>query len=295
MSARLQEERIAEFGGSKLHYRIFGSAGNLPDVVLDHGGGGSAEDWNQVIPQLAAHGRVLSYDRAGMGDSPADGLGCEASAVSKRLAQLVAHAGVRKPFILAGYSLGGLYARHYAQQHSQQLAGLVLVDTTPTALEISPARIRKAMILIGLIHWLARSGLATLYSRLGGQKAGEEKEKFSRVVARIAKPTYLKRMREEIDAIAGIQAEVARVAPQLQHPTLAVLAGVAPKYMSPEESMRVRRLHQQLADTAPVPLSRMTVVEGASHGTLMSDPRYAADLASQIIAFARSLPPVAAA
>ena len=275
---------IAQLGGSQLHWRVTGESSVLPDIVLDHGGGGSADDWSHVVPLLAAHTRVFSYDRAGMGDSPSDGLGCGAPAVSARLAQLVAHMGVRKPFILAGYSLGGLYARHYAQLHPQDVAGLVLVDTTPTAMEIPQRLIDRAMRMIWLIHWVARSGLGMLVWRLGGKKTDEAK--FRRTLALMGAPGYVQRMREETGAIAGIQAEVARVAPQLRHPTLAVIAGTSRKNMPAEEFARVRGLHEQLAANAPAPLSRLMVVEGANHGTLVGDPQHAAELAGHIIAFA---------
>lgn len=290
MAEMMIEARVAEFGPSRLHYQVSGARSDLPDIVLEHGGGGSADDWNNVVPLLAAHGRVFSYDRAGMGDSPSDGLGSSASAVSTRLAQLVEQAGVRKPFVLAGYSLGGLYARHYAQQHPQDVAGLALVDTTPTAMEIPKAKIAQAMRIVAVLHWAARSGVGTLFWYLSGRKTPAEK--FKRMVTRLAAPGYLQSMRQEMDAIAGIQADVARLAPQLQHPTLAVVAGMAPKQMSAEEFVRARGLHEQLAATAPEPLSRMIVVDGANHSTLMSDAGYAAVLVNHLLAFARSLRPV---
>ena len=280
---------IADLGVSRMHWRVAGERSDLPDIVLDHGGGGSADDWSHIVPILAAHGRVYSYDRAGMGDSPSDGLGCGASAVGARLAKLVECAGVRKPFILAGYSLGGLYARYYAQLHPQDVAGLVLVDATPTAMEIPQALIRRAMRMVWVIHWLVRSGLGSLYLRIRGKNGGTEK--LRRALTLMAAPGYVQRMREEIDAIAGIQAEVARVAPQVRHPALAVIAGVSRKDMPAGESARVRALHQQLAQTAPAPLSRLVVIEAANHGTLVGDPGNAAELAAHMAAFARSLAP----
>ena len=235
-----------------------------------------------------AHGRVFSYDRAGMGSSPSDGLGSGAPAVTARLAQLVAQAGVRKPFILAGYSLGGLYARHYAGLHPQDVAGLALVDATPTTLEIPQARIRKALRTVGLLHWVARSGLGTLYGVLSGRIISADK--FKRMVARLAAPGYPQSMRDEIDAITSVKAEVARVASQLQHPTLAVIAGVAPSKKLDAELARVRVLHDQLAATAPAPLSRQVMVKDANHSTLLSDPRHAEEVAAHVLTFARSLP-----
>lgn len=288
MSTISSEHPNSDVGQCELHCNVFGHPGSLPDIVLDHGGGGSADDWNNVLPLLAAHSRVLSYDRAGMGDSPADGLGCGTQAVSGRLASLVELTGVRKPFILVGYSLGGLYARYYAQRYPQDVVALVLVDATPTAMDIPKSQIRKAMRVVAVLHWLARAGFGKLYWYLSGRKI--DANKFKRMLARFAAPSYLQCMREETDAIAGVQADVARVASQLKHPTLALIAGVAPKNVAAEDVVRVRGLHTQLAQSAPAPLSRMTVIEGATHATLVSDPQYAAQLAEHILAFARSLP-----
>lgn len=285
MSTIVGENRIAAFGSTRLHFRVFGVPTDLPDIVLDHGGGGSADDWNAVVPLLASQARVFSYDRAGMGDSPADGQGPGAPAVSKRLAQLVGHAAVRKPFILVGYSLGGLYARHYAQQHPQDVAGLVLVDTTPTANVIPTDQIRKVMRLLTVFHWLARSGLGWLYLRLKGNYDDTSR----RALARFASPDFVPNMSAEMDAIAGVQAEVERVAAQPRHPTLAVLAGLKPLRMSEAEFAKVRPLHDALAQISPAPLSRQVVIETAHHGNLVNDSLHAAQLAEYILAFARSL------
>lgn len=285
MSESPAETRIAAFGPTQLHFSVAGAPSDLPDIVLDHGGGGSADDWNALAPLLTPHCRVLRYDRAGMGSSPADGLGCGAPAVSRRLAQLVEHAGIRRPFILAGYSLGGLYARHYAQQYPQDVAGLVLLDTTPTANEIPTDQIRKVVRLLTVFHWLARSGLGSLYLRI----KGKYDDKNRRAVARFASPDFVPNMSAEMGAIAAVQAEVERVAAQPRHPTLAVLAGLKPLRMTAEEFAKVRPMHDALAQIAPAPLSRQVIVETAHHGNLVNDPLHAAQLAESILAFARSL------
>ena len=43
---------------------------------------------------------------------------------------LLARAGVEPPYVLVGHSVGGLYVRLYAHEHPDQVAGMVLVDTT---------------------------------------------------------------------------------------------------------------------------------------------------------------------
>src|SRR4051812_4704671 len=110
MSTKVFNDGTVNIGHGELHYRSSGVAGDLPDLLMEHGGGGSTNDWSLLEPLLAAHTRVVSYDRAGSGTSPRDDLGRGAAANTQRLSQLVEQLGVRKPFVLVGYSLGGLYA-----------------------------------------------------------------------------------------------------------------------------------------------------------------------------------------
>jgi len=159
--------------------------------------------------------------------------------------------------------------------------------------EISPDQHRKVMRLLRRIHWLARSGLGPLYLWIKRQRTDPAKAR--RALARVAAPDFVECMAAELSAIPGIQAEVARVAAKPLHPTLMVLAGTAPGRMPPAEFTRLRQMQESLAQSAPGPLSRQVVVEGAHHGNLVSDPGNAAQLAEHILAFARSLEPGRAA
>jgi len=48
--------------------------------------------------------------------------------VTSELRQLLRTAGVPAPYMLAGHSLGGLYARHYAQRFPGEIGALLLLD-----------------------------------------------------------------------------------------------------------------------------------------------------------------------
>lgn len=87
--------------------------------------------WNGrplIAPALAQFARVISYDRAGLGDSspPTQGRGLAAF-----LAELdaVLTAQVAGPAMLVGHSLGGLIAHAYALRSPDRVAGLVLIDS----------------------------------------------------------------------------------------------------------------------------------------------------------------------
>ena len=48
--------------------------------------------------------------------------------MTDELRELLRAAGVPAPYVLAGHSLGGLYARHYAQRFPDEVAALLLLD-----------------------------------------------------------------------------------------------------------------------------------------------------------------------
>lgn len=266
-----------------LYYKAIGTAGDLPDVLMEHGGGGSSGDWHYLAPLLAAHTRVFCYDRAGAGNSPRDDLGRGAAANAQRLSRLVKKIPIRKPFVLVGYSLGGLYARYYAALHSRQVAGVVLLDATSTKYVFKPSEFQRAFRLLRILHWSARTRFTTLYWHLSGRKI--ERERLDSFVKAASSPTFASNVREELQAIPAVQAEVEQFAPKLTHPTLNVIAGLAPKTMSPEDAAQVRERHDQLMLDAPEPLSRNAVIAGANHGTLLNDQECLEETAVHILSF----------
>ncbi|AXQ30036.1 alpha/beta fold hydrolase [Solimonas sp. K1W22B-7] len=273
---------------SPLFHRLAGQPGELPDIVLEAGGLGSSDDWRHVENLLARHARVLVYDRAGMGDSPADAAGFGADAVTARLAALLDRLQWNRPVLLVGYSLGGLYARHFAASQPQRVAGLVLVDATPVAHVFPVAAMRHAQRVIWLLHWVARLGPAGLLQRLFGRKT--DAARFRRQLAQLSAPDYLPRMRGELAAMTGVLSEVGRIAAAPRHPVAAVLAGTPPAQMTDADFAHMQTLHRELASVSPAPLSQLAVVEGAHHSSLVGDPAHAAQVAEHILAFARSLP-----
>jgi pimeloyl-ACP methyl ester carboxylesterase len=58
-----------EVDGVRIHYRAWGDAGDLPGLVLLHGGAAHSGWWDHVAPQLATDRRVLAVDLSGHGDS----------------------------------------------------------------------------------------------------------------------------------------------------------------------------------------------------------------------------------
>jgi pimeloyl-ACP methyl ester carboxylesterase len=99
-----------------------------PTVVLISGLGVLAETWAGLIDEVARETRVCRYDRPGLGESEFGEGARTAELAVAHLRTLLEAAGEEPPYVLAGASLGGLYAQLHARSHPQDVRGVVFVD-----------------------------------------------------------------------------------------------------------------------------------------------------------------------
>ena len=129
------KDRI-DVGGYKLNICCFGKG--KPAVIIEAGAGcptvETGGSWRAVIPAIAPTTQVCLYDRAGLGLSdraPEQDLsGRTSQDMVKDLHTLLDKAGIPAPYILVGHSIGGYNVRLYASQYPEEVAGMVLVDST---------------------------------------------------------------------------------------------------------------------------------------------------------------------
>ena len=116
-------------GGLTVHLRDTGPR-DAPAIVLLHGSNADLHTWDRWAALLDKRFRVIRYDQPGhglTGPNPTGGYGAEAFAdVADRV---VTKLGLNH-FTLAGNSMGGGIAWHYALAHPQKLDALVLVDAS---------------------------------------------------------------------------------------------------------------------------------------------------------------------
>jgi len=118
--------RYQEVGGRRLLFHQSGVG--RPAVVFLPGAGAVGLDYLNVQQGASELTTSVVYDRAGTGWSDPVALPRSAAQVVDELRDLLVVADVRPPYLLVGHSLGGLYARHYAQRFPDEVAALLLMD-----------------------------------------------------------------------------------------------------------------------------------------------------------------------
>lgn len=119
---------LVDVGGRKMHIDCSGAG--TPTVVLDSGLGVSYDSWHKVQPEIAKFSRVCSYDRAGLGYSEAISGPRTSRHFAEELHALLGAAGIAPPYVLVGHSMGGYDVRLFASLYRNEVAGMVLVDSS---------------------------------------------------------------------------------------------------------------------------------------------------------------------
>lgn len=114
-------------GGHRLHMLISGDAAGRATVVLESGLPGGL-GWNEVRWGVAKFARVITYDRAGIGQSETGPSPRDAGHIATELHTVLHNAGFPPPYILVGQSMGGAYIRVFSASYPREVVGLVLVD-----------------------------------------------------------------------------------------------------------------------------------------------------------------------
>jgi pimeloyl-ACP methyl ester carboxylesterase len=162
--AGLPGKRLTQIDSRRVEYVASPQA--PPTVVFENGLGGQMEWWRKVLPTLPASTSYFAYNRPGHGDSSTVTTPRDGAHVVAELRELLLSLGLRPPYVLVGHSLGGLYMQLYARRHPDEVAALVLVDSThPNQLDGEGAMDEQSVWVRGLVGALV-TGVAKEELRL---------------------------------------------------------------------------------------------------------------------------------
>ncbi len=108
-------------------YQIGGQE-NGPVIVVIHGLGLNRDCWQWTIPALSDRYHIISYDLYGHGESGPPQETPSLSLFARQLSGLLDHLG-HTSAALAGFSLGGMIARRFAQDFPQRTDALAILHS----------------------------------------------------------------------------------------------------------------------------------------------------------------------
>ena len=122
--------RMAGVGpGRRLHLMTAGQG--APAVVIIPALADNVLQWLPIIEGAAAETRAIVYDRAGVGWSdPPRHWKRTPDLMATDLYAMLHAAGIPPPYVLAGHSIGGIIARRFYIQHPDDVAGILLIDSS---------------------------------------------------------------------------------------------------------------------------------------------------------------------
>jgi pimeloyl-ACP methyl ester carboxylesterase len=259
---------MVDVGGYSLHINCMGQAS--PTVVLDSGWGDFSAAWVRVQQEVSGTTRICAYDRAGMGWSEMGPEPRDAKQITSELHTLLKDAGIKGPYVLVGHSLGGLSMQTYAHRYPDEVAGVVLVDSSidtyqfsqrPEAQDSSEPQKQRSAVVPPLVRFgvslPARLGIVRLLSKLDP-----------------APPELPPQQRAQIDALAPSTRQVTTYALEFLAPTQTRRLGslgnkpLAVVTAGKSEPSWLKR-QDKLATLSSNSIHR--VVKGATHTSLLYD------------------------
>jgi len=119
--------RLVPSGDALLYVEEKGSP-DRPALVLAHGGFGTMEDFNAIVPDLARRFRVIGLDSRGHGRSGLGGSGLSYALLAEDLGRVADALGLSS-FSVLGFSDGGVAACRFAAQADPRLEKIVTVGS----------------------------------------------------------------------------------------------------------------------------------------------------------------------
>jgi pimeloyl-ACP methyl ester carboxylesterase len=258
--------------GHKLYMRCTGAGS--PTVVLYNGLGERTPSWAWVQGDVARQTRVCAFDRAGEGWSGAGVGGQDAHQLSADAHGLLKTADIPGPYVVAGHSVGGLYALAYAMDYPADVSGVALLDSsTPYQFDLPsyPKFYWALRHLSGLMPPLARTGVVRAYISLAASSlpagAASDAQDFA------SSPRELNADRLELAELRTVMNQTKALTSLDGKPLYVLTAGVG-------QQSGWRAAQDRLAKLSTISLH--TTAAGATHQALMEEQRYAAQSAQAI-------------
>ncbi len=285
--------RMISVDGHQVH--IYCTGTGAPTVILEGGRTAGSLVWAWVQRDVSKVSRVCSYDRPGYGWSDPTDIPLDAAHTSQQLHAFLQAANEKPPYIVVGHSMGGAYARMFAGDHREELAGLVLVDATHPSMMTSGAEIGLPPIdkpqggSLGTV--LVSSGMLPLAMQLGIVKTGYDDswaglppEFVPALKAFTTSPQFFETYTKETPTFADSLNQISSL-DGLGNMPLTVIS--SDKWVDKDQETAERRAEwqkkQQRKWLSISTKSQFLIVPGADHNSLLNNKDHAGIVANAIV------------
>jgi pimeloyl-ACP methyl ester carboxylesterase len=284
--------QMVDVGGFRLHTLVCGQG--KPAVIFEPALGGFALQYRQMQAGVSAFTRAMAYDRAGQGWSDASPNPRTPIHLAAELHTLLDRVNLQPPYVLVGHSFGGMLARIYAGFHSQEVAGMVLVDATHVDEYASfpdvDRFVRQAAMGVRLIKIVSRLGLGKQLTRLslGNAAKSFSKEDLEAFLTLASQPKHHETMLAEFSQhrlYFGPQSAVPRSLGAI--PLIVVTAensagdqGKVAGMTAEQVNAQHQRLQKDLAQLSSH--GEQDIILGATHFSILTQPEHVAQVVAAI-------------
>ena len=273
--------RSADIGGRTLN--IFCSGTGSPAVIFEPGGSDPGLSWEQTQMEVSKFTQSCWYDRAGIGWSDPGPYPRTSVAIASDLHKLLERAGVPPPYVLAGWSFGGLNSRVFGGLYPKDTAGIVLIDS---AHEDEPLRAPPFYLghtaprpLWHPLHLIfstaAQVGLIRIAESSPIENKTEAQMTREEIIAELRRQP--KSVLNDIDSgmlMAESYAEASSVKTIGDQPLIVLTAGKSPDFGDPELNKQAENYQQIWIHEIQPKLAKLSsrgrqiVVPDSTHGTI---------------------------
>lgn len=122
----MHDKKILTINGARYEYALSGIEG--PNIIFINGFRMPLSGWERLFPGIDQLGRILIYNRPGIGKSSKAVVPQSGKMIIDSLAEILQRLNLSPPYILVAHSIGGLYANLMARLNPEQIAAVVFVD-----------------------------------------------------------------------------------------------------------------------------------------------------------------------
>jgi len=230
----------------ELYYETYGGAGQ--PLVLISGLGYPLWQWHKMVPFLAQHFQVVTFDNRGVGQSDMPAGPYTAQMLAADTAGLLDALGIEKA-IIAGHSMGGFVAQAMALDFSEKVEKLLLCSTNfggPHHVPVTPEAMKVLTDVTSDVLTRLKNGLIVSTAPGWAEKNPEMIEAW--IQWRVANPIEPASYQAQLAIGLGLMTEAAAFEMKLSRinvPTL-ILFGAHDKVVPPDNAAL---LAEKIADS----------------------------------------------